>query len=111
MRKVAIQASSYIYFAAATIFGMVSIGSIFIDQSGHLFGALILAVVAAFCGFMGAKARSFLRMSPVPGRTQIGAGVGATFAVGALGGAWLMVLLFVPFALLVWAVQERQHDA
>jgi hypothetical protein len=107
MRKVAIQAAGYIYLAGAIIFGLSAIASLFDDQPGYLFAACILGVIAIFCAFMAVKSRTFLRMSPVPSRTQIAIGGGASVFVGGLGGTWFVLALLVPYLLLVWATQPR----
>jgi hypothetical protein len=107
MRKVAIQAAGYIYFAEAFIFMTSAVLNLFDDQPTHLFVSCVSGAVAAFAAYMGVKSRTYLRMSPVPSRTQIAVGAAATMLVGGLAGSLFVIALLVPYSLLVWAVQPR----
>jgi hypothetical protein len=107
MKKVAIQAAGYLYFALAAILALSALLNLFDDDRTHLFVAAVLGIAAAFCGYMGVKSRTFLRMAPVPSRSEIAGGIALSMLIGALAGHVLVIVLLVPYALLLWAVQPR----
>jgi hypothetical protein len=111
MRKVAIQTAAYLYLALAVIFSVSAVINIFDDDSTHLYVAAVLAIAAAFCGFMSVKSRTYLRMAPVPSKVQIAIGIAVSMIIGAMAGPILVVVLLIPYVLLSWAIQPRTHDA
>ena len=103
--------AGYMYMAGGAIVLASAVLNLFDGAPRQIFAACILGAVAAFCAYMARKSRQLLRTTPVPSRTEIGIWGGATFLFGSLAGFWLVIGLFIPYALLVLAVQREQHDA